>query len=101
MNRELLRKLARPFRNRYVLVATLFALWMLFFDAYNLPSQGRVNQRLDRLSLRKEWYTTQITHLKAEQQRLLRNPKELERVARERYFLQRPNEDVYVIARPE
>ncbi|MBX3102879.1 MAG: septum formation initiator family protein [Bacteroidetes bacterium] len=101
MNRALLVKIFRPFRNRYVLVVTLFALWMLFFDAYNLPSQGRVNKRIQRLEQRRDWYVQEIDHLREEHKRLLQNPRELERVARERYYLQKPNEDVFVITRPE
>jgi cell division protein DivIC len=100
MNRQQIIRYLRPFKNRYVLALSVFGIWMLFFDAYNLPSQNRTGKQLEQLQQRRDFYSVEIARLHQERQRLIQNPKELERVARERYYLQKPNEDVYVIARP-
>jgi len=81
-------------RNRYFLIVLLFFVWMFFFDKHRLPIQMNLQNTVDELEEEKDFYSDQIDH--AEEERLeLEIDKE--KIAREKYFMKRPNEDVYII----
>lgn len=84
-------------KNRYIFTTLIFGLWMLFFDQYNVRSQAQVGSRLGRLQKEQQWYATEIARMQDEKNRLLHNPMELERVARERYLMKREDEDLFVV----
>lgn len=84
-------------RNRYIIAIVGFTAWMFFFDQYNVRSQVHVNGKLKELRKEQSWYAAEIEKLEDERERLQQNPMEIERVARERYYMKRDNEDVFVI----
>ncbi len=57
-----------PFRNRYVLVLTLFAAWMIFFDKHDVLTQWRLQKTVNKLEQEKDYYSDKIKE--AEQERL-------------------------------
>jgi cell division protein FtsB len=82
---------------KYVLVLLSATVWMLFFDRYNLHSQQRVQNQIERLQQDRDHYQQAIHALDYEVDQLFTDAEELERFARERYYMKRPNEDVYVV----
>lgn len=74
-----------------------FIVWMLFFDRNDLASQYDYHNKVQKLEEEKEFYISEIEKADIELKDLTSNIQSLERFARERYFMRRENEDVYVV----
>ena len=83
-----------PFRNKFALVAVLFFIWMAFFDKHNLLTQLSLQNTIDKMERDENFYTQRIQEAKQDRIDLIRNA---EKFARERYYMSKPNEDVFVI----
>jgi len=85
-------------KNRYVLTATGFVVWMLFFDSRDLiTSHFRERGELLKLEESKKYYEQQISATRHELDQLKTNPAVLERYARERFLMKKDNEDLFRI----
>lgn len=82
--------------NMYVLVLTLFAVWMLFFDTNSLLIHSELNKDIDKLEERKAFLKAEIEKDKKIMESL-NDPKELEKFGREEYYLKKKNEEIYII----
>lgn len=88
----------QPFRNRYALVAVLFLIWMLLADSANLITQFKLGQAVNNLKQDKAYYQEAI--IKAEQEKkTLAEDKET--FAREQYFMQKDDEEVFILEKEE
>ncbi|WP_256009020.1 FtsB family cell division protein [Desertivirga xinjiangensis] len=83
--------------NKYFLVTVFFVAWMLFFDRNDLLSQYEYRTQLAKLEEEKEFYTRETSQVKKDLEELTSNREMLEKFAREKYFMKKENEDVYVI----
>lgn len=86
--------------NRYVYTALAFIIWMAFFDSDNLREQMRLSNKIERLQQQKHFYRTEIQKNKNALNALKYDTTQLEKYARETYFMKKDNEDVYVVIRP-
>lgn len=86
----------RPFKNIYILVLIGFSIWMIFFDAHSLLLHHELNQEIKELESEKEYYKNEM---KKDRKAIkeLSTPEGAERMARETYFMKRPNEEIYII----
>jgi cell division protein DivIC len=92
----------RLLRNRYLLVSLSFVLYMIFFDNNNLFNQEELKGRKAELERDKAFFLEEILETKRQLIELETSPENLEKYAREAYFLRKPGEDVYVfIEHPE
>ena len=82
--------------NIYVLVLTIFAVWMLFFDTNSLLIHRELRREIRKLEKQQEFLKEEIARDKEIIERLS-DPEELEKFAREKYYLKRKNEDIYLI----
>lgn len=82
--------------NKYILLLTLFVIWMFFFDSNSWLAHHELNQSIETLKSNKEYYKIQIQK-DTSIINSLNDPEELEKFAREKYFMKRKNEDVYII----
>lgn len=96
--RDLLLLVPRPLRNRYVLVFLLFLIWMLFFDRRNFIDQWHLSRTIKQLERDKAYYRKQIEETRKAREVLENHP---ERVARERYYMHRADEDVFIVRKKE
>jgi cell division protein FtsB len=76
-----------------------FLFWMIFIDSNNLVNQFRLNIKLSQLEDQKDFYLDRKEKIKKERDELMSNPELLEKFAREKYFMKRPSEDLYVIVK--
>lgn len=88
--------LFRFLTNRYFLVFAIFVVWMIFLDNYSLLDHQVLDKEIDELNDNKEYYKDEI---KNDQQKikLLKNPDQIEKYAREKYYMKRDSEDIYII----
>jgi cell division protein FtsB len=85
-------------KNRYLLTAVGFVVWILFFDSRDLiTSHFRERRELFQLEKSKRYYEQQITVTKQELEQLKTNPAVLEKYAREKYLMKKDNEDLFRI----
>jgi len=97
----LLERVPKPFKNFFVFTAILFILWMLFLDVDSIPRQWRKFRANSELIQEVEFYKEKIDKSNKELQGLKNDPDKLERLAREKYFMHKKTEDVYVIEKKE
>ena len=83
-------------RNHYSLTVIVFAVWMAFFDQNNMINQIELKAELFQLDSDKAYYHQAIIETKEDLDELLANNSKLERFAREKYFMKRENEEIFV-----
>ncbi len=86
-------------RNRYVISAAVFLVWMIFFDSNNLISQIQLRYEIWKLNERIEYYREELAIIKQQREQLLQSTESLEKYARETYKMKRDDEDLYLIVR--
>ncbi|MEL6152477.1 MAG: septum formation initiator family protein [Bacteroidota bacterium] len=94
---QLWQKLPRWARNSYLLIGASFLVWMAFFDAEDLFTQYRLWRKLSDLQAERRYYEEQIDKVRQDQEGLTTNQELLERFAREKYFMKKKTEDLYII----
>lgn len=92
-----MKKLFKYSSNFYVVATLFFFFWMIFIDSNNLVNQIRLSKKLWDLENQKEFYQEKKAQIKAEREALMSNPELLEKFARERYFMKKETEDLYVV----
>jgi cell division protein FtsB len=92
-----MKKLIDLFKNKFFLASTAFLVWMLFFDKNDVNSQFEYRSQVNKLEEEKDFYTKEISKAESDLQELTTNPEKLEKFARERYFMKKDNEDVFII----
>jgi len=89
--------LKRVFRNFYLIVGFFFLVWLTFFDSNDLYTQIKQTAKLKGLADEKAFYLEKIEEVKIDREELLSNDDLLEKFAREKYLMKKPEEDLYVI----
>lgn len=87
-------------RNKYFLSFTGFLVWMLFFDRNDMISQHHRTREYQDLLQSKQHYIDQITGVETELDQLKNNPNTLEKYAREKYYMKRDNEELFLLSEP-
>ena len=82
--------------NRYVIVSVFFIVWMLFLDNTSYLEHRILNKQLDELEDNKKYYQDEINK-DSKSIKELKNPDLMEKYAREKYYMKRDSEDVYII----
>lgn len=86
--------------NRYTFTFIGFLVWLTFFDKHDFILQHTYRSKLNDLKQEREYYIGQIEKNKAEMKELFTNNKNLEKFSREKYYMKRDNEDVFVFVDP-
>lgn len=82
--------------SRYTLVLIFFLVWMLFLDNYSYFDSRILDQQIDELEDNKKYYKDEIAK-DVQSIKNLNNPGQTEKYAREKYYMKRDSEDVYII----
>ena len=82
--------------NKYLLVLLGFVMWMLFLDTNSWLIHRELNAEIDELEKNKKYYLDQINSDKAIMEQL-NDSLELEKFARQEYYMKRENEEIYII----
>ncbi|MGB5237085.1 MAG: septum formation initiator family protein [Flavobacteriaceae bacterium] len=82
--------------NIYVLVLTVFVIWMTFFDTNSLLIHLELRREIKKLEKQQEFLREEIAKDKKVIEKLS-DPEELEKFAREQYYLKKKNEEIYII----
>lgn len=90
-------KLPRFTRNFYFIFGFFFLIWMLFIDANDFFTQYQLRDKLKTLEDEKAYYQEKIQEVREERQELLSDEELLEKFAREKYFMKKESEDLFII----
>ena len=82
--------------NTYVLILILFVVWMIFFDTNSYFIHKELDEDIRGLEENKEFYQEEMDKDK-EFIKKMEDSLELEKFAREKYYLKKENEDIYII----
>ena len=91
----------RIISNKYLIAALVFLVWLFVFDRNSLIDRIKYTQSLKEMEAEKQYYQESIEENSQRLEELKTNRENLEKFAREQYFMRRENEDVYVIIEKE
>jgi cell division protein DivIC len=83
-------------RNKYVLITIFFLVWVLFFAQYDIITQWHQRKELKEMQQKIEYLEKEVERLQHEKQSIIEDPAVMEKYAREKYYMKKKNEDVYV-----
>ncbi|WP_278035079.1 FtsB family cell division protein [Flavobacterium nitratireducens] len=82
--------------NKYIWSLLFFVVWMLFLDNYSYFDHRVLDNQIEELEDNKNYYQEEIK--KDESQiKQLKNPDQVEKYAREKYYMKKDSEDIYII----
>jgi cell division protein DivIC len=89
--------IVRIIKSKYLIASVIFVLWIFFFDEYNIITNRKNKEKLNDLIEQQGFYKQKI---KSDQQKLSElnsGKEELEKYAREQFYMSKPGEEVFVI----
>ena len=92
--------------NRYFILTLAFAVWMIFFDQNSFFVHRELDKQIKLLEVDESYYQEHLDTEAEKLNQLNSNPAEIERIAREKHFLKKDDEDIFIIqqekvAKPE
>jgi len=95
--------LARVFsilKNKYIISALLFVVWMLFFDPKDWFLIEARKEKLKELEKSQQHFTRQIEVANKERDMLKTSAATMEKYARENFWMKKDNEDLFIVNTP-
>lgn len=83
--------------NKYLLTITAFGIWMMFFDKNDIPLQISRMHELSKMNRSEKVINEKINETRKELEGLKNDPETLEKYAREKYLMKKPNEDLFLM----
>jgi len=80
----------------FVLILLIFLIWMLFFDANSYLIHRELNKEINELEKEKNYYRREMEADKKIIKQLSTDDG-IEKLAREKYYMKKENEDIYII----
>jgi cell division protein DivIC len=94
-------KIPKILTNFYVISTAFFLLWMFVFDTNDWISQYNRKKRLEKMIEEKAFYEKKTKEIQADYRDLKSNSEVLEKFAREKYYLKKDKEDVFILVEDE
>ena len=94
-----MQRLLNLLRNKYFLVTVAFAVWMIFFDKNDVYTQYQQHQQVNKLKEERDFYQQETERVSKDLEELTSDKARLEKFAREKYFMKKENEDVFVVVK--
>lgn len=82
--------------NRYLLIGIVFIVWMSFLDTNSFLIQRELNKEIKSLKQNTEFYSNEIQK-DLEFIEGMDDPAEIEKYAREKYYLKKDNEEIFLV----
>jgi cell division protein DivIC len=82
--------------NKYVWVSLSFLTWMVFLDNYSYFEHRFLNKQINELEDNATYYQGEIKK-DEENIKQLKNPLQVEKYAREKYYMKKDSEDIYIV----
>lgn len=89
-------RLLKLIKSTYGIIIILFIIWMIFFDSNSLIIHNELNNDINELDNQKSYYEKEIAKDNIELQ-LIQSDSGLEKYAREKLFMKKDNEEIFLI----
>jgi len=89
-------KFFKIFSNIYILTSLIFFIWIFFIDSNSILVNLKLKKEINKLIDRKEVLERQI-EIDKKIISNLKNPDSLEKYAREKLYMKKDNEEIYII----
>ncbi|NDV83605.1 septum formation initiator family protein [Bacteroides sp. 51] len=83
-------------KHKYLITVIVFGVIIGFLDENSVVRRMQYTQEINTLNKEIEKYRTQYEESTARLNELVTNPEAIEQIAREKYRMKKPNEDIYV-----
>ena len=80
-----------------MIVFLAFAVFIVFFDNHNLIHRWGTQRRIVEMEKELKYYQNEIEVTKQKKNELQSNKENLEKFAREHYFMKKESEDIFII----
>lgn len=95
---SLIRFIPSWLKNKYLITLSVFSIWLLFFDDRDIiTTHFKHRNELQQLEQSRDYYLQQIDNTRKELDNLKSNPALMEKYAREKYWMKKDNEDLYIL----
>jgi cell division protein FtsB len=91
------RKILLVIKNKYLITTIALIVWIGFFDKNDVRTQIEFKKEVKRLEEERKYYANEIRSITSDLRELNTNPKTLEKFAREKYYMKRDNEEIFVL----
>lgn len=100
--KEKIKKILEKIRNwRFLYIALvivlLFGVWVLFFDNFNLVDRFQKMSKLHELRETEKYYEQENFENSTRLEELMSGKEELEKFAREQYYMKEEDEDIFFV----
>lgn len=95
--KKLFKRIWPILRNKYIVTITVFLVWIIFLSKYNLVERVQMINNIKEMERDIEYYQEQIARDSVRLKELTTNKENLEKYAREQYYMKKKNEDIFVI----
>ncbi|MCX6209089.1 MAG: septum formation initiator family protein [Bacteroidetes bacterium] len=92
-----MKKYASILLNKYLIAVVFVLVWIVFFDDTDLFTQRKRLEELRQLEQKEDYFKKQTEIAKQELSDIKTSKETLEKFARERYFMKKKGEDVFII----
>ncbi len=96
-----IKPILRLLKNKYLIATVAFLVWMIFFDPKDWGIMAARNSKYKELKESEKHLTLLIKDTKKELSLLKTDAASIERYAREKFFMKKDNEDLFIIKLPE
>ena len=83
-------------RHKYLITVLAFLVIIVFLDENSLIQRAQHRQEINDLRTEIEKYRKQYEDDTERLKELTTNPEALEKIAREKYYMKKPNEDIFI-----
>ena len=83
-------------RHKYIITLLAFGVIMVFLDENSLVQRAKHKEEIKTLNEEIAKYRKQFEEDTRKLKELTNNPEALEKIAREKYLMKKPNEDIFI-----
>lgn len=87
-------------KNKYIIAALAFIVWMLFFDLKDWRTMNARGTKLNNLKQSEKLLVAQIKETQKELNLLRTDAGSIEKYAREKFYMKKDNEDLFIMKSP-
>ena len=93
----ILKAFLKTIKNKYLFAFLVFSVWMIFLDDNNILFLRQNLNKVKRYRIESVYYKDKIQKDYERLEELKTSSKNLEKFAREQFFMKKKNEDIFVI----
>ena len=83
-------------KHKYLITIAAFLVIIVFLDENSLIQRAKHQQEINTLNAEIEKYRKQYEEDTEKLKELTNNPEAMEKIAREKYLMKKPNEDIFI-----